>query len=735
VVAAIDVELARRVAIKFVCGCLHDEVDDLDRLVREAKVLAKVSHPNVVAVYDVGRYRADEISGEALPELPDTGVFVVMELVEGETLEQWLLREPATLDILEVFVEAGRGLVAAHAKGVVHRDFKPANVLIGHEVVKVRDFGLACELESDRTGASFELDGTDTAWSVPLLAYMAPEQQRGDPVDARADQYAFCAALVESLGGKMPLARQRLPRRLRRALKRGLDPDPNRRFESMRPLLTALRPPSRRRRFRGALAGLVAGGLVGGAAQLLVSKPDPTAECRATTQAASQSLWNAELRSWVISSLSNDPTAVASLDRYADRWGELHHRACVAQRRAVTECLAARAVEFRTVVEAIVGEEIVDGRAPAVVGALTDIEPCRSASSSTPGEQATIIRRRLARSHGLLLVGNAGAAETEARASLAAAEAFGDPRLLSESRLRLGSVFERQGREQRARELLVAAYEGAVAADLPALAARTAALLVRIEGLYGGDLESAKIWGGRASSHLESVPQEARTRELLEANLGRVRLLSGDAEAAIVHLRRALEIRQDHDDVRWTSAEYLDDIGVALADLGRTEDARENFQRALEIRRTELGTRHPEVADSLDHLATHELASGHAEAALELAQESLALRETALGADDEATAVSHVHVGRALSGLGRHSEAIDHFERALTGLESTSPHHPLVASIRYFAGQAHEAVGDVVGAREIYTHALEALAAAGQPDRPGVRELRAALDRLDQPRP
>jgi serine/threonine protein kinase len=202
VLRAYDPKLQREVALKRVrTGLLGDEARV--RLIREARAMARLNHPNVVAVYDV------ELAENA-------GVVLVMEYVPGTTLRQWLLRDPApsVLQIIESFVAAGRGLAAAHTEGLLHRDFKLDNVLVGTDGrVRVTDFGLA-RVTADRgadesTGRRSHDDGDDaeltaagTVMGTP--AYMAPEQHEGRELDARADQFGFCVALWRALTRKWP---------------------------------------------------------------------------------------------------------------------------------------------------------------------------------------------------------------------------------------------------------------------------------------------------------------------------------------------------------------------------------------------------------------------------------------------------------------------------------------------------------------------------------------------------
>ena len=291
VFAAYDPELDRKVALKL----LHASGDADDgraqsRLLREAKAMARLSHRNVVAVHDVGAFGAR--------------VFVAMEFVDGLTLKDWLAARPrARADVLGVFTQAAHGLGAAHAVGLIHRDFKPGNVMIGHDgSVRVMDFGLARGLAAEDAAAAetettndeiddlapraagdlnVTLTATGELMGTPL--YMSPEQFKAAPTDARTDQFSFCVALYQALYGAAPFGDASLaaimaevlagrvrpappksivPAWLRRVLLRGLSLDPDARWSSMQELAAALgRDPARARRRVGlavGVAGLVA---------------------------------------------------------------------------------------------------------------------------------------------------------------------------------------------------------------------------------------------------------------------------------------------------------------------------------------------------------------------------------------------------------------------------------------------------------------------------------------------
>lgn len=248
VYAAQDPELERRVALKLLRpGPSSSNAQVRARLLREAQALARLSHPNVVTVLDVGNF------GEQ--------VFLTMELVEGVTLAEWLRAGRSPAEVIQAFRQAGAGLAAAHEVGLVHRDFKPENVLVGNDGrVRVTDFGLARgagEVASTSGGsepcparARGDLSRSGTVVGTP--AYMAPEQRHGAAADARSDQYAFAVAFLEALTGRRPstagsppaaeLARssKEVPRWLRPVLATALAEDPEQRYPHLDRMLAAL---------------------------------------------------------------------------------------------------------------------------------------------------------------------------------------------------------------------------------------------------------------------------------------------------------------------------------------------------------------------------------------------------------------------------------------------------------------------------------------------------------------
>lgn len=289
---AYDPELNRKIALKLLrpgAGGNLSRAEARSRLLREAQAMAQLSHPNVIAVHDVGTF--------------EDQIFIAMEYISGRTLSQWLEQKPHPYrEVLDVFIQAGRGLAAAHAAGVVHRDFKPDNVLVSDNgQVKVLDFGLARAVESvlqesdaqslqtqGLMGAELSTPGllgaqlTRTGAFLGTPNYMAPEQLIRGPTDARSDQFSYCVALYEALYAERPFAGDNVetllaevvagrvsdspnsrgvPNRIRRILLRGLRPDPKDRYPAIEPLLEAFaearEPRIQRRRVRALWIGAI----------------------------------------------------------------------------------------------------------------------------------------------------------------------------------------------------------------------------------------------------------------------------------------------------------------------------------------------------------------------------------------------------------------------------------------------------------------------------------------------
>lgn len=371
VYAAFDPRLERKVAIKFVDPSrLGSESGDAQaRLEREAKAAADLSHPNIVTVYDVGTH--------------DGSVFLAMEHVPGVTLGEWMAeRSRPWRDVLRMFIEIGRGLTAAHEAGIVHRDFKPDNVLVGHDGrPRIADFGLARPLEGwtqrERTTGpqrALPSDGTSVMASTGQVcgtpAYMAPEQFDGQDVGPNSDQFSYCVSLFEALFGDRPFkglsisdlaARVHefrietpermagVPRGLLAIIEQGLRPHASDRHPNMDVLVSRLDRFMHIRRQRLVAAGLLgvaAAGLFGGYEASAAQQLDPCQDSGATMDA----VWSDTARAALSDELQihtpgQHDDVMGQLDTYADQWRAEQERSCVATR--VTGIQSDFALELR----------------------------------------------------------------------------------------------------------------------------------------------------------------------------------------------------------------------------------------------------------------------------------------------------------------------------------------------------------------------------------------------------
>ncbi len=351
VYSAYDPELDRKIALKLIT-LRRGETTASTRVQREVQAMARVRHPNTLQIYDVGEH--------------DSGVYIAMELIEGQTLRVWSEDRHSWREVVEVFAQAGRGLQAAHDAGLVHRDFKPANVLLdgaGH--VHVADFGLARggggldpveepALRRSR-GSSLHSEVTMAGGLIGTPAYMAPELFSGLPADTRSDQYAFAVALYEALYGARPFPLRDteelrraviagvlppppavdppIPAWLRRAVVRGLEVDPERRFPSLRDFIAAIdRDPGKTWRRRILLTGLVAtlAGLL--ATALLAPKNSPCDDMEAYLLGVWDDARRRSLSAAVGPSTQLGPEVYAQieggLDSFARRWLAMRREAC-----------------------------------------------------------------------------------------------------------------------------------------------------------------------------------------------------------------------------------------------------------------------------------------------------------------------------------------------------------------------------------------------------------------------
>ncbi len=729
VLEADDPELERRVAIKVMhVGDGSRAEVHRGRLVREARAAARLSHPNIITIHDVGT-------------LADGHPFIAMELVEGQTLEQWQATPRPWRDVVDRYLAAARGLSAAHDAGLVHRDFKPHNVLLGsHGTLRVSDFGIAAVAEQDEPRATGEHvpaqaaaspagdkpdQAPDTTPDTPLTAagevlgtpaYMAPEQRIGAAVDARADQYSFCVALYEALTGVLPFGteahdrarraavrdfvvgkRRPGPRRLYAIIARGLAPAPADRYPSMREVIAELERTLVRRRL--AVAALATGLAASAAIALLTSRDRPGSECEAGAALWAET-YPAPLRAALDKALAPSklaPQVAEELARWGARWTESYRAACRDTRVARiadedtlarrTACLSsARAVVAGVLGELAAADRVLAARSLEIARNLPALDECRMQPGGLGGAapaHRTERRSQLDAADTAITLGKLGPAITTVTRVLEQSRKEGDRELEALALLRLGRLQRRSGETALAATTF---FDAAVAAE--ALARHELATEAWAEWLFvrsGRDVDPATLADGarRAHAALLRAGDPPALRALLLTNEGVVAFEQRRYAEADALYREAARLRVElfgQEDPR--VADLLDNLSVNLDRWGRTLEEPEQSRRgreALDLSRQVLALReklfgpsHPAVARSLQNLSGMVAARGDRREARELAKRALAIKTETLGAD-------HVELATTLSQLadfderdGKLREALAGYQRALVLREKAS---------------------------------------------------------------
>ncbi len=720
---AYDPKLRREVAIKMLRFDRRDGSGGQraeTRILREAQAMAQLSHPNVLPVYDV-----EHVSGS---------VYIAMEYVDGETLSRWMRRGSHTWkEVLELLIPAGRGLQAAHQAGIIHRDFKPSNVLLGNKGrVLVTDFGLA-RARDEQEDPKPDDDEAPKAWTsskihdldsitevgevVGTPAYMAPEQLRGDPVDASADQYAFCVAVYEGLFGRRPFGArdQRLllmakeagkveadpsahvPTWLFRIVERGMAPRPGDRFDSMTELLQCLsRDPSQlRRRWvwvgSGAVLSAAAIGL-----RLAAGTDEPP--CPEPAELVDRA-WEDERRDQVQAALLATGQSYAAetaervtqlLGNYAQAWAEGHVDACEATHVRHDQsaeafdlrmsCLRRHQAEFDTTVETLT-ETVSVGtlrRATRMAAALpsvgdcTDVEALRSRGRPTDPKTAAEAERQrqtLARARVLLRAGRNDEAEPLAIHVEARGDELRDPVLRGEARLLRGRIHVEDHQLTVAEHTLRNAFADAVEGRDSALAVDSALRLASVLGVIQARTAEAEQWAEQARAWLRgSARDDPRYSELQMIEAG-ILQVAGRLDEARVAFSRGAVLMEERPQMPDPALAHHN-LGLALMVLGDVQEARKQFETELALLEVELGPHHPEVARALQSLGATLYLSGQLAQAVPHFERALDIREAALGPDHPKVAAILDNLGSLRDDLGEHDEARELLERALQIFET-----------------------------------------------------------------
>ena len=760
VVMAYDPELDRRVALKL----LKPELSRAGLLLkREAQALAKLAHPNVVAVYDVGEHAGQ--------------VFVAMEYVEGQVIGRWLGSEPRPgwREILSHYMAAGRGLAAAHAQGLVHRDFKPDNVMVGTDGrVRVMDFGLARGSQRDLivdnptptdlvtgSGSLTELRLTQTGQVTGTPVYMSPEQFRGEATPA-SDQFGFCVSLYEALYGHHPfytpgLALRELARTVHRGvprehpsahavpawirphLLRGMAPEPEQRFADIDALLVALtHDPSQRRRVWVA-AGIGGAALAGVAALAWPRAPEASDPC-AGVAAEIAPAWNDTLRSALVerfeaSGLSYAPELAERLDQrlsdYAEGWASERADVCVEHEAGRQSdqlfdlrmgCLAQRRDALAATTELLSeAEASTIGRAVSLVDGLPSLERCHDTEALLadypPPEgaeakaRAAELRETITRAQVSISAGR----YADARAALDALEpeleAFDYPPLLARLESTRAGVHSGEGEWTLALEALERGYLIALEHGMTFLAASNAGRLASARDIREPGPELARHWL-RSAEALSAGLDSPNLRRMVFRVRGQLDARASEHDKALANYAAALELIGDPNETGRQREAYAcyNNMSASYQHLSRWDEALESAIRAREMLEQRYGPRHPKIALALSNQANTEKRMGRRDEANEHLQLALDIRREAFGPDSSLVADILVRLGINAMDAGESAESRNYYARALeiyVADESVNPKR--IGELHHNLGEIQRVEGELELAKTNFERAIELL--------------------------
>jgi eukaryotic-like serine/threonine-protein kinase len=791
VLRAYDPQIDRQVALKV----LHREmgIKHTTRLRREALALARLSHPNVVQVYEVG-----EIEGQT---------FVAMELVEGITPEQWMRQEPRPgwRACLEVFIQLGAGLAAAHERGLVHRDFKPSNAIIDAKGrARVLDFGLARqEDELEEVEASSVLPRAHTTELGPLdvsltvtgavlgtLAYMPPEQMFGQQADARSDQFSFCVSLYEAVYGERPYEGDsmtelrasmyrgvvrppprgsKVPAALRKVLLRGLAKLPEERWPAMEALLEPLgRLVDVRRDRRLALwigGGLLTLGLgLGLGVEALMQWANRCTGARARLEG----VWDEPRRQQVREAILGTALSYApdtwervepQLEAYTEAWVREYTEVCEAstvrgeQSPAVMDlrmaCLQTRRLHVRaTVDELLQANATVVSNAVQAVAALPRLSQCadvEALEAEVPrpedpavAEQVAALEERLVEVEAKEAAGKFPEGLEVANAVVTEASTLGYEPLQARAWTWQGTLRIQVGEFDGAVTSLERAYDVAVAHRMTNEAAKASSGLVYVLGYELARHDEARRWARRADP-LSRASSSGEFRASYLTNLGIVAYSEGEYDEAQQLLTQALALfRETLGPYHPFVAGTLNTLGMVAASRGNLGEARDSFEQAVTLWQEAVGPEHPHVGTALTNLGHVAMSQGQLDEARELQRRALAIFERVQGPESTGVAFCMHNLGLVAHAQGELDEARDFQQRAVDlWTKLLGADHPLVATAQSSLGAVARSRGQLDEALELQERALAIAEQALGPDHPDVADPLTELGavRLDRSEP
>jgi tetratricopeptide (TPR) repeat protein/predicted Ser/Thr protein kinase len=706
VLEAYDDTLARTVALKL----LHGRVDELrrDRLLREAQALAQLSHPNVVQVYEVG--------------LVEDQMFIAMELVEGDTLRKWQRQRRPWREVVVAYLQAGRGLAAAHARGLVHRDFKPENCIIGENGrVRVLDFGLARGSKSAEEptrpivhpaeNSALQLRMTQSGKVLGTLSFLPLQQLMGRPADAKSDQFSFCVSLYEALYGVLPFSDRsldalisaqraqelqpvprghRVPRRLRRVLLRGLATLPEERWPSMEALLAALERLQAPHRWPVA-ATLVVGFGAGAVVFAETRAEEPCHDGRAALEGTWGPADHAAVEAAYLGSGHEEAPRLlervqAELDGYTAEWVRMHEESCRAtfvrheQPEAVLEqgmrCLQRHHGRLRATIDALADVSTAADalERTALPFKLPTLSSCAEPDAAEPSlalpsepkerERVLALRHEVDRANTLAEAGAMGPALEVATAAVDDARGMGHEAVLAEALETLGRLQTMGGAAAAAEQTLQEAIGVAAGAKDDTMAARAWSTLIYAV-MAQDELDRGLSLRFAAFAAVDRA-EDPVARAWLLNNLGTLHGQRGEHDVARQHFEQALAVKQqvvgpDHLDtgIAWIN------LGLALKEERRLDEAAEAFEYGRSIVTSTVGESHLIMAFVETGLGHVRQLQQDLPRALEHQRRALEIRERALGPNHLLVAKSLEHLGKTELRQGELDGAVEHLRRAL----------------------------------------------------------------------
>ncbi len=721
---AYDDKLDRKLALKLVTTDQTHRSEE--RLLREARAMAKLAVPNVIRVFDAGSWQGF--------------VYIAMELATGPTLRAW--QEDESLPwrtILNVYCEAGKGLAAAHRAGIVHRDFKPENVLLDHGLTpRVTDFGLARPLTANESA-------TEGKVIAGTASYMSPEQHRGADVDERSDLFNFCVSLYEAIYGQRPFSGGTL-RELRKstlagppekppngvqrpawlfaALQRGLSPVPSERFPSVDALVADLHARMQRPKRRLQLGAAVLGaGLVAAVAISALTATKP-AECEEHPSGVFTGEASMQLRS-AIEPERNQHTLevwqrVDSLVRKREQeWSRMSHQSCLARTRgaqpetvslAQATCLERRRSELEHLLSAAAREPASGEAVLEAFGSLTPLGVCSDIETLTSRQpmpddrarhgQIEAARAQLAEASALRALGQYKRAHELADAASNRATAIDFAPLTAEALYTRGDLEARLGTFRSALATLKEAIFAAEAGGHTRLLAKA---WVRSASVAGVELHlpaEAETNARHAEAVLERVSEASALRAALSSTLGKTRKAQGDYEAAKTHFGNALAMLSDNEN-ELARARVLVSLATLAFQTGDFGASQQRFDQALPILRQELGEHHPAYANQVANLGLLAKKRGNFRRARQQYETSLAALEESLGTESVELAQTIENLGALHMAEGTLDQAEAHIRRAYTlRVEALGAQHPSV-------GDSLNNLGNIAAGRDAFPEAIE----------------------------